>query len=203
MIDRKKLELEEITWEEYSHFARRSGSEQSDSYPPYTCPVRIITPLVYHSFEDLLTDFLDTPGARRISVQKRVSSCSKRWVKVLHDEIKSNPYGVRYWAAEAESVHHLYIHFQTPTIQQDHEIEFEKEGDNIISRRIVFPFSQRHHYSLQLKKMIGGHEPSHYMQVSCIWVPGSIVLEKSVTPASAVPQSYPASGPHQGQSPGQ
>ena len=134
MIDQKQLVLQEITSDEYLKLRAYLGlNSDSVSLSEDMGSAKIIEPLCYSNFEDLLQHTYDTRDVTHVSFK-----LGDFWAKafpnqLLHEQV----------VGLIERIGFAFVHFNN----RNHEVGFDRLPDGMVaSTRVAFPGHQKHRY---------------------------------------------------------
>ncbi len=130
-------------------------ADPRDRYKPKSFFAEITTPLVYGSYEQLLLDFKETPGARRAST-KIGSRLGSSWRRVEAGEFSERRIASLIIEAQASGFMTLGFEYDRDD-DSNNEITFERVeryGGNIASVLLEIPSYRRKEYT-----WVGGHIP--------------------------------------------
>lgn len=146
MIDRSKLGLKEITQEEYAELMKRINRARSPNWSD-TGFARILEPLEYESYRNILSNALDTPSVRSVSVRLVGLKDGKKWLKVYCKNIDEN---VELLLEHATKTKLMYVSFLSPNFDfklANNEIGFEPTESGLVrSTSIEIPGTERVNY---------------------------------------------------------
>ncbi len=151
MIDRKKLVLEGITKEAYTGMRAvwRDGTQNGaarprarviiEEYEGFLNFARIVEPLKFTGFGDLLREFIQTPLAFCVSVRVQGG-----WQKTYLSEIEGRLGNLVSYAIDGGFV---YLHFSPLPRDTDNEIGFDVYNGGVVSSVIKMPAATRRAYT--------------------------------------------------------
>ena len=165
MIDREKLEMCEVEYEEYislkTKLEMQTGDPGSDTDYGFA---RITKPLVFEDYMDLLRHFKETPNARRVSVKKN------NWQRIYANDLDEESIARLVYIAHQTGF--IYVSFFdrfddefTDKKSLNNEIGFEPELDKIASAALSIPGEIREKYGWK------GSDEYYYSNIWGLYVP--------------------------------
>lgn len=187
MIDRNKLKLEEITFEDYEKL--HSFWQGHSGFKPKGY-ARIMEPLTSSDYVVLLAEFTETPFARRVRYKMK----DGEWAKEVNRHTLKEPGAIERAALAAEEGGFIDLQFQGGgSGGVNHEISWQRvePAGPLISIKAKIPGYLRREYGWN------GSQTAYFM-IGAVWVPEN-VAQDILKPASASPPADQSSRPDPGQ----